>query len=67
MNKKFTIFLLSLIPFLGQFAFLPLVNRIHPIIFGLPLLHFWLFLWIILTPIITFIIYRVQKTEGDVE
>ncbi|WP_418055536.1 DUF3311 domain-containing protein [Priestia megaterium] len=54
-------------PFIAQFAFLPFVNNIHPIIFGLPLLHLWLFLWVFLTPVCTFIIYRLQKSWGDIE
>ncbi|MED3826495.1 DUF3311 domain-containing protein [Priestia megaterium] len=67
MNRKFIIFILFIIPSIAQFAFLPFVNNIHPIIFGLPLLHLWLFLWVFLTPVCTFIIYRLQKSWGDIE
>jgi hypothetical protein len=34
------------LPFV-QLALLPLVNRIEPIMFGLPFFHFWLVLWIV--------------------
>ncbi|WP_044641193.1 DUF3311 domain-containing protein [Risungbinella massiliensis] len=64
MVKKLIVFLLVLIPFLSQLAVLPFVNKIEPIIIGLPFLHFWLLLWIILTPLCTWGIYRIQKSEG---
>ena len=65
MKVKFAIFLLVLLPFISQLAVLPFVNRMDPIILGLPFLQFWLFLWIILTPLCTWGIYRIQKSEGS--
>lgn len=62
--KKFYVFLLLIIPYLAQLVVLPWVNKIHPIILGFPFLHFWLLLWMILTPFFTFGIYRIQKSEG---
>jgi hypothetical protein len=66
MVKKFKIFLIIL-PFISQLAVLPFVNRIDPIILGLPFLQFWFFLWIVLTPLCTFGIYRIQKSEGSLD
>lgn len=40
MVKKALIVILILLPFV-QLALLPLVNRIEPIMFGLPFFHFW--------------------------
>ncbi|WP_141434255.1 DUF3311 domain-containing protein [Bacillus sp. 03113] len=60
MDKKFIIFLLAVIPFL-QLALLPFVNRIEPLIFGLPLIHFWFFLSVVITPLCTWGIYALQK------
>lgn len=65
MVKKALIVILILLPFV-QLALLPLVNRIEPIMFGLPFFHFWL-LWIIVTPLCSFGIYQMQKKDGGLE
>ncbi|QNK35035.1 DUF3311 domain-containing protein [Bacillus subtilis] len=66
MVKKALIVILILLPFV-QLALLPLVNRIEPIMFGLPFFHFWLLLWIIVTPLCSFGIYQMQKKNGGLE
>ncbi|AEP91155.1 MULTISPECIES: DUF3311 domain-containing protein [Bacillus] len=66
MVKKALIVILILLPFV-QLALLPLVNRIEPIMFGLPFFHFWLLLWIIITPLCSFGIYQMQKKDGGLE
>ncbi|MCQ6279497.1 DUF3311 domain-containing protein [Bacillus sp. EB600] len=67
MGKKTIIAILSIMPFILMLGAIPFVNRIHPIIFGLPFLAFWLFLGMLLTPLITFAIYRLQHSEGSAE
>ncbi|MGE6629729.1 DUF3311 domain-containing protein [Bacillus sp. NPDC077027] len=67
MNKKLIITILILIPFIGQLVLLPFVNRIQPFVLGLPFFHFWLLLWIVLTPFCTFAIYRIQKSSGGID
>ena len=66
MVKKALIVILILLPFV-QLALLPLVNRIEPSMFGLPFFHFWLLLWIIVTPLCSFGIYQMQKKDGGLE
>ncbi|CCU58636.1 DUF3311 domain-containing protein [Bacillus subtilis] len=66
MVKKALIVILILLPFV-QLALLPFVNRIEPIMFGLPFFHFWLLLWIIVTPLCSFGIYQMQKKDGGLE
>ncbi|KAF1679942.1 DUF3311 domain-containing protein [Bacillus mexicanus] len=66
MVKKALIVILILLPF-AQLALLPLVNRIEPILFGLPFFHFWLLLWIIITPLCSFGIYQMQKKDGGLK
>ncbi|AGE63789.1 DUF3311 domain-containing protein [Bacillus subtilis] len=66
MVKKALIVILILLPFV-QLALLPLVNRKEPIMFGLPFFHFWLLLWIIITPLCSFGIYQMQKKDGGLE
>lgn len=65
--KKILLIVLISLPILSQLAVLPFVNRIDPIILGLPFFHFWLFLWIVLTPLCTFGIYQLQKSKGGVQ
>ncbi|SMQ84880.1 Protein of unknown function [Bacillus sp. OV166] len=67
MGRKFMKFTLIILPFISQLAVLPFVNRIDPIILGLPFLQFWFFLWIVLTPLCTLGIYQLQKSEGSLD
>ena len=53
--------LLGAIPYLTTVFALPLVNRIKPVILGMPFLLFWLLCWVALTPLILFIAYKVEK------
>lgn len=64
--------ILGAIPFITLVFALPLVNRVEPIILGLPFLLFWILSWVLLTPLILFIAYRLEEKfnspkEGDKE
>jgi membrane protein required for beta-lactamase induction len=52
---------LAAIPFLTLVFALPLVNRVQPIVFGLPFLLFWILVWVALTPLILALAYRLEK------
>jgi hypothetical protein len=67
MGKKYMKLVLIILPFIAQLAVLPFVNRIDPVILGLPFLQFWFFLWIVLTPLCTFGIYQIDKSEGSLD
>lgn len=63
---------LGSVPFITLVFALPFVNRIEPVILGLPFILFWILSWVILTPAILFSAYLVQKKynipeEGDEE
>ncbi|MGG3191804.1 hypothetical protein ABEP42_27880 [Priestia megaterium] len=45
---KILMWILGLVPVIGAFT---VVNRIHPYIFGLPLIVFWATAWLILTSV----------------
>jgi hypothetical protein len=64
---KVLVIVLFVIPFAAQLVVLPWVNHIHPIILGLPFLHFWLLMWMILTPLFTYAIYVIQKKAGSLD
>ena len=53
--------ILGSIPFITMVFALPLVNRIEPIILGLPFLLFWLLAWVVLTPFILALAYKLEK------
>ena len=64
--------LLGAVPFITLVFALPLVNRVYPLILGLPFILFWILSWVMLTPFILFLAYRVEKKfnppqEGEEE
>jgi hypothetical protein len=67
--KKGTRFALALgtIPFLMLVLALPLVNRIDPIILGLPFLLFWILIWVALTPLVLFLAYVLERKYNPPE
>jgi hypothetical protein len=52
---------LAAIPFVTLVFALPLVNRLEPVILGLPFLLFWILFWVVLTPPILFVAYVCEK------
>ncbi len=59
--------LLLLIPLVGILVIAPLLNSIHVMVLDMPLIMFWLFLWFFLTPVITYLIYRIDENrKGEV-
>jgi hypothetical protein len=53
--------ILGAIPFVTLVFALPLVNRVHPVVLGLPFLLFWILTWVILTPLILFLAYVLEN------
>lgn len=58
-----TIRSLALLPFLGILVGVPLLNRVAPLVLGLPFLLAWLLLWIVLTSAIMAIIYLIDPAN----
>ncbi|MEB7771279.1 DUF3311 domain-containing protein [Kurthia gibsonii] len=52
--------LLLIIPFIGMAGCISFANRIEPYVLGLPFLLFWIVLWMILSSLILYIIYKVD-------
>lgn len=63
--------ILGAVPFIILVFVLPLVNRMHPVILGLPFLLFWILLWVLLTPAILLAVYTLEdflkKKSGPAE
>jgi len=53
--------LLGAVPFITLVLALPFVNRVEPVVLGFPFILFWIVLWILLTPPVLYLAYRVEK------
>jgi hypothetical protein len=60
---------LGLVPVLALVGGLPFVNRIHPIVLGLPFVLFWILAWVLATPVFLGVAYLLIGTTdgGDAE
>jgi hypothetical protein len=56
---------LAALPFLGILIGAPLLNRVTPLVLGLPLLLAWLLLWILLTSAIMAVIYLTDPANRE--
>jgi Protein of unknown function (DUF3311) len=59
--------LLGLVPFVAVCFTVSLWDRIYPMVFGLPFNIFWLVLWLLLTPLVMWGVYRIEapRNKGD--
>ena len=55
--------LLLVIMFVGNLVAVPFVNRIYPTVFSMPFFLFWVLIWMIITPLLTWWIYTMDKAE----
>ncbi|QSO51518.1 DUF3311 domain-containing protein [Alicyclobacillus curvatus] len=55
--------LLLVIMFVGNLVAVPFVNTIHPVILGMPFFLFWVLIWMIITPFLTWWIYAMDRAE----
>jgi len=49
------------VPFVTLVFCLPLVNRVRPIILGLPFLLFWIVFWVLATPLALYLADRAKR------
>ena len=56
---------LALIPAAALVAGLPFVNRIEPVVLGMPFLLFWIVAWVLLTPAFLAVAYMLVEEDGD--
>jgi hypothetical protein len=53
--------LLSVLPFFGMCFSVPLWDRVEPRVLGLPFNLFWILAWLMLTPALMGIVYRLER------
>src|SRR5258708_34342648 len=51
---------LAPLPFIGILLGVPFVNRVEPLVLGMPFVLAWLVMWVVLSSIIMAIIYRLD-------
>jgi hypothetical protein len=54
---------LALLPFLGMLIGPVFVNRVEPLVLGMPLLLAWLVMWVVLSSVIMAVIYALDPTN----
>ncbi|MEV5240507.1 DUF3311 domain-containing protein [Streptomyces cinnamoneus] len=64
MLKKRPHLLWLLAPYVLYLAALPLADRVHPTVLGLPFLFFWLLLATLLTPAAVLLAWRGDRKRG---
>ncbi|MEH7438101.1 DUF3311 domain-containing protein [Neobacillus drentensis] len=60
------LYFLAFIPVVGFLIGVPIVNRIEPYVLGLPFSMFWIVLWVILSSLTIFILYRFDQHDEEV-
>jgi xanthosine utilization system XapX-like protein len=58
---------LAVLPFLGILVGVPLLNRVQPLVMGMPLILAWIVLWVVLTAAIMAIIYCCDPANRDTQ
>ncbi|MFM0075157.1 DUF3311 domain-containing protein [Paraburkholderia sediminicola] len=54
---------LAALPFIGILLGVPFVNRVEPLVLGMPFVLAWIVMWVVLSSIIMAIIYRLDPTN----
>ncbi len=55
----------ALIPAIALVAGLPFVNRLEPVVLGLPFLLFWILGWVLVTPLFLAVAYVLAEPRKD--
>ena len=56
---------LAALPFVGILLGVPFVNRVEPLMLGMPFVLAWIVMWVVLSSIIMAIIYRLDPTNRE--
>ncbi|CAB3696177.1 MULTISPECIES: DUF3311 domain-containing protein [Paraburkholderia] len=54
---------LAALPFIGILLGVPFVNRVEPLVLGMPFVLAWIVMWVVLSSIIMAIIYRLDPSN----
>ena len=54
---------LAALPFVGILLGVPFVNRVEPLVLGMPFVLAWIVMWVVLSAIIMAIVYRLDPSN----
>ncbi|MGN6318388.1 DUF3311 domain-containing protein [Trinickia sp.] len=55
--------LLAVLPFIGILLGVPFVNRVEPLVFGMPLVLAWIVFWVVMSAAIMALVYRLDPAN----
>ncbi len=56
---------LAALPFIGILLGVPFVNRVEPLVLGMPFVLAWIVMWVVLASIIMAIVYRLDPSNRE--
>ena len=54
---------LAALPFVGILLGVPFVNRVEPLVLGMPFVLAWIVMWVVLSSLIMAIVYRLDPSN----
>ena len=57
---------LAALPFIGILLGVPFVNRVEPLMLGMPFVLAWIVMWVVLSSIIMAIVYRLDPSNRQI-
>lgn len=55
--------LLAVLPFIGILLGVPFVNRVEPLILGMPLVLAWIVFWVVMSAVIMGLVYQLDPAN----
>ncbi|MFP3566824.1 DUF3311 domain-containing protein [Paraburkholderia sp. SIMBA_030] len=57
---------LAALPFIGMLVGIAFVNRVEPLVLGMPFVLAWIVMWVVLSSIIMAIVYRLDSSNREI-
>ena len=57
---------LAALPFIGMLLGIAFVNRVEPLVLGMPFVLAWIVMWVVLSSIIMAIVYRLDSSNRGI-
>ncbi|MFM0038768.1 DUF3311 domain-containing protein [Paraburkholderia strydomiana] len=56
---------LAALPFIGILLGVPFVNRVEPLVLGMPFVLAWIVMWVVLSSILMALVYRLDPANRN--